>query len=80
MVKDFRHPSLRKDALEDLRFGSLAEAKKALMKSYDAYMAFFKENPTTTVTNTIFGELDRYHLRLLNRKHYNHHFKQFGLI
>ena len=80
MPKGVQHPSLRKGELEDLRFASLEEAKKALMKSYDAYVAFFKENPKTTVTNAVFGELDRYHLKLLNRKHYNHHFEQFGLI
>ena len=30
--------------------------------------------------NLVFGELNRYESYLLERKHLNHHFEQFGLI
>ena len=80
MTKDFKHPNFKKDECEALRYESLADAKKAYWESYHALQSYFKENPEGTVPNPMFGHLDRYHLTLLERKHYNHHFKQFGLI
>lgn len=80
MIKKFDHPDLKKGELEDLRYGSLAEAKKEMLKSYDAFEAFFKENPEATTPNTVFGDLDKFHWDLLNRKHVAHHFRQFGLV
>jgi len=35
MPKEFDHPILKKGEVEDLRFGSLAEAKEAYFKAYD---------------------------------------------
>lgn len=80
MPKNVEHPLMRKGKTEDLRHPNLREAKKALLKAYDAYIAFYKENPEAKVVNSVFGELDKYHVKLLNRKHYNHHFEQFGLL
>ena len=79
MPKEFDHPILKKGEVEDLRFGSLAEAKEAYFKAYDELEIFFKENPKATVKNTIFGHLNRYEFQLLNRKHFAHHFEQFGI-
>lgn len=80
MIKKYDHPLLRKGVSEDLRFGSLNEAKEALLKSYDEFESYFKENPEAVTPNTVFGMLDKELWDLLNRKHYNHHFSQFGLI
>lgn len=80
MVKSFDHPLFKKGETEDLRFNNLDEAKAAFFKAYDNYLNFFEENPNIKTPNTIFGMLDKYHWKLLNRKHMNHHFTQFGLI
>ncbi len=80
LPKDFKHPLLRKEALEDLRFDSLEAAKDALLSSIDAYQVFFKENPGIETANTVFGMMDKQLWDLLNRKHFNHHFEQFGLL
>ncbi len=79
MPKEFDHPILRKGEVEDLRFESLQEAKDAFWKAYDELEIFFKENPKATVKNTVFGHLSKYEFSLLNRKHWAHHFEQFGL-
>ena len=79
MPKEVDHPILKKGEVEDLRFGNLAEAKEAFFKAYDELEIFFKENPTVTVKNTVFGNLNRYEWQLLNRKHFAHHFEQFGI-
>jgi oxepin-CoA hydrolase/3-oxo-5,6-dehydrosuberyl-CoA semialdehyde dehydrogenase len=80
MPKDFKHPLLKKAALEDLRFDSLEAAKEALLASIDAYETFFKENPGIQTPNTVFGMLDKQLWDLVNRKHFDHHFEQFGLL
>ncbi len=80
MPRDFQHPLLKKDKTEDLRFENLAEAKEMLLKSFDETEFIFKENPKATLFNPVFGELEKYEWGLLNAKHFNHHFKQFGLV
>ena len=79
MPRQFEHPMLRKGEPEDLRFGSLGEAKQAFLDAHDRFEAYFKEHPEAKTPNTIFGLLDKELWDLLNRKHLTHHFEQFGL-
>ena len=80
MPREYDHPHLKKGETEDLNHGSLQEAIDSMLKSFDAYEAFFKENPTVKTKNAVFGELDKQHWDLLIRKHFNHHLAQFELI
>ncbi len=80
MPRSFDHPQLRKGAQEDLRHESLSAAKAAFFEAYDAYETFFKEHPEITTPNTVFGMLDKELWDLIGRKHFTHHFTQFGLV
>ncbi len=80
MHRNFDHPLLKEKTLEDLRFDNLEAAKVALLSVIDEYEAFFKENPGIQTPNTIFGMLDKQLWDLMNRKHFHHHFSQFGLV
>ena len=80
MPKEFQHPLLKKETTEELRFTNLAEAKTALLSAIDQANAFFKENPTGTYPNPTFGDLGEYEWELYSSKHFDHHFRQFGLI
>jgi len=80
MPREFSHPLFRKGEVEDLRYANLEEAKEAMLKAYDAFVLYYKENPDATAANTVFGELNDEMWELLNRKHINHHFEQFGLV
>jgi oxepin-CoA hydrolase/3-oxo-5,6-dehydrosuberyl-CoA semialdehyde dehydrogenase len=80
MPKEYKHPMLSKEGNEALRYGSLQEAKEAFLKEWDAFEAYFKENPEAVTANAVFGPLDKDHWDLLNRKHLHHHFKQFDLL
>ncbi len=80
MPQGYKMPLMKKDELEKLKHESLDEAKKALIEAYEAYEIFFRENPNTTTKNAVFGELTAFEWKLLNRKHFNHHFEQFELI
>lgn len=80
MPKEFKHPDLNPEAPEALKYDSLSSAINALMESYEAYQQYFKERPGKTTLNSMFGYLDKEHWDLLGRKHFHHHFEQFGLI
>ncbi len=80
MPKNFDMPAMKKGELEDLRFESLQEAKEGFLNAWDAFETYYKENPDAIAANAVFGELDKDHWDLLNRKHFNHHFEQFNLL
>ena len=73
-------PLLEKDTLDELKHEDLATAISKFKEQREAYLQYFKDNPNTTLSNMVFGELTRYEWYLLERKHLNHHFEQFGLI
>ena len=80
MPETFDHPMLRKGKTEDLKHPDLETAKAALLQSYDEFEAFFKENPETQTAHAVFGMIDKELWDLVNRKHFDHHFRQFNLI
>ena len=67
-------------SLKPLHIKSLDEAKDALLQAYDEFEVFFRENPDAVTKNAVFGELNYFEWKLMNRKHINHHFEQFGLL
>ena len=46
----------------------------------EKYLEYFKAHPEAILKNMVFGELNKYEWYLIERKHLNHHFEQFGLI
>ena len=73
-------PLLKKDELAPLEHSNLAAAIVKFNEARGDYLNYFKENPEVKLSNIVFGELNKYEWYLLERKHLNHHFKQFGLI
>ncbi|MGX1025239.1 phenylacetic acid degradation bifunctional protein PaaZ [Psychroflexus sp. MBR-150] len=80
MPKNYKMPLMNEGKLEDLQHGDLTTAKEALLKAYDKFHLYFKENPDAITKNAVFGELNYFEWKLLNRKHFHHHFEQFGLV
>ncbi|WP_296382765.1 phenylacetic acid degradation bifunctional protein PaaZ [Winogradskyella sp.] len=78
--KDSNFPMLEKDTLDKLRYSDLTTAIEKFKEQREKYLEYFKEHPDAKLKNLVFGELNRYESYLLERKHLNHHFKQFGLI
>ena len=66
--------------IENLIHSDLETAKKMLLEAREEYLEYFKENPDAKTRNVVFGELNKFEWYLLERKHLNHHFKQFNLI
>jgi len=78
--KNTRFPLLEKDTLDTLSHPDLATAIEKFKAQRETYLEYFKEHPDAILNNMVFGELNRYEWYLMERKHLNHHFEQFGLI
>lgn len=78
--KNSQFPQLEKDTLDALKHPDLTSAIEKFKEQREKYLAYFKENPEAKLKNLVFGELNKYESYLLERKHLNHHFEQFGLI
>lgn len=80
MPQNHKHPLMKAENLEDLQHPDLATAKQKMLISFDEFEQFFKENPTAETKNAVFGLMKKFDWDLLNTKHLNHHFEQFGII
>jgi oxepin-CoA hydrolase/3-oxo-5,6-dehydrosuberyl-CoA semialdehyde dehydrogenase len=80
MPRQYDFPLAEKSKIKETKYDSLEVAKIKLIESREAYLEFFKENPEAVLKNAVFGNMNRYEWYLLERKHLNHHFEQFGLI
>ncbi|MBO6607977.1 phenylacetic acid degradation bifunctional protein PaaZ [Psychroserpens sp.] len=80
MPRNFGAPERLEKELEQLKHENLDTAKQKLLEAFDNYVAYFKAHPEGTLKNIVFGDLNRYEWNLFHRKHYNHHFEQFGLL
>ncbi|MBN4070310.1 phenylacetic acid degradation bifunctional protein PaaZ [Olleya sp. AH-315-F22] len=80
MPKNYDFPLSIKEQLVKLQHDNLQTAKQKMLEAYKEFEAFFKENPKATTKNVVFGMLNRFEWQLLNTKHLNHHFEQFGLL
>ncbi|RCW94116.1 phenylacetic acid degradation bifunctional protein PaaZ [Winogradskyella arenosi] len=78
--KNSQFPQLEKDTLEPLKHPDLATAIEKFKEQRKKYIEYYKEHPEARLKNLVFGELNKYEAYLLERKHLNHHFEQFGLL
>lgn len=78
--KNTKFPQLENDKLDDLKYPDLTTAIENFKVQREAYKTYFKAHPEAKLKNIVFGELNRYEWYLLERKHLNHHFEQFGLL
>ena len=60
--------------------GDFPKQELKMLEARAEYLAFFKENPEAKTKNSVFGNLGKFDCYLLERKHLNHHFGQFGLL
>ena len=78
--RNSQFPTMRKGELEELKHGDFITSKQKMMEARENYKKFFNDNPDAVLKNMVFGMLNRYESYLLERKHINHHFEQFGLL
>ncbi len=80
MPKFFKFPGIPGDSNTPLKYENLDEAKASLLNSYEAYEQYYKDQPDAINSHPVFGDLDKTLWDLLHRKHFHHHFEQFGLL
>lgn len=80
MPREYDFPLAKKSKIEKLKHSDLAKAKEMMLEARAEYLAYFKENEDARTKNVVFGELNRFEWYLMERKHLNHHFEQFGLL
>ena len=68
------------EGLPELRFESLETAKTKLLAAIESFHKFFRENPNATPVHPFFGHLNYEEWLQFQRKHFTHHFTQFGLL
>lgn len=80
MPRDYNFPLYVDGVQLELQYDNLTDAKQGLIEARKEYLNYFKKNPKAITKNPVFGELSKYEWYLLERKHLNHHFEQFGII
>ena len=80
MPQGYDFPLAERSKIKEVKHANLDTAKAKMLEAREAYLEYFKENPEARTKNVVFGELNRFEWYLLERKHLNHHFEQFGLI
>lgn len=75
-----KYPILKEGELPQLRFKNLTEAKEKLLETLKEFLIYYRENPTAEHFHPRFGMLNKEMMELFHRKHFTHHFEQFGLI
>lgn len=68
------------DELLPLRFPDLESAKAKLLEERDFFLNFAKEQPDFVANHPYGGPMTAQEWLLFHRKHFKHHFIQFGLI
>jgi oxepin-CoA hydrolase/3-oxo-5,6-dehydrosuberyl-CoA semialdehyde dehydrogenase len=81
MPKEFTAPFLPQDgSLPELTHKNLEAAKLSFMDNLKKFVIYYKENPQAEHMNFVFGKLNKEMWELMHKKHFTHHFQQFGLI
>jgi oxepin-CoA hydrolase/3-oxo-5,6-dehydrosuberyl-CoA semialdehyde dehydrogenase len=75
-----KYPLLAEGEKPTLRFKNLSQAKENLMQTLKEYLIYYRENPEAEHFHPRFGTLNKEMMELFHRKHFTHHFEQFGLL
>lgn len=80
MPREYNFPLAEQSKITSHKHPDLQTAIEKMLEARENYVAFFKENPEAITKNVVFGELNKFEWYLLERKHLNHHFEQFGIL
>lgn len=75
-----KYPLLKEGETLEVKYKNLEEAKEKLIETLKEFLIYYKENPTAEHFHPRFGNLNREMMELFHRKHFTHHFEQFGIM
>ena len=74
------YPLLKEGETLQIKYKNLNEAKEKLIETLKEFLIYYRENPSVENFHPRFGVIDKEMSELFQRKHFTHHFEQFGLI
>lgn len=80
MPREFKAPFIPQDGSPPLIYPDLDTAKAALKQGLKDFFTYFEENPDAIIPHPIFGMCNKEQWEMIQRKHFTHHFLQFGLV
>jgi len=80
LPRNVKAPVLPSDRVFDLKTNSLEEAKQYLLLEIKLFEEYFDKNPNEKHIHPVFGALDVNDWKIFHKKHFHHHFLQFGLL
>lgn len=78
LPKLFINPVIGENLLQ-LEFGDMNTAKDILISELDKYEEHFNLNPDSKPAHPVFGYLSKSEWDVFHKKHFEHHFAQFGI-
>ncbi len=66
--------------IRPLKYKNLELAKEKLKIELDDFRSYFESNPENRLLNLTFGPLNYNEWKVFHKKHFIHHFTQFGLV
>ncbi len=79
MPREVVSPAVGSD-LPKLRKSSFKEAMEEFHEEFNRFDSYYQKNPEAVHTNPAFGELNQEEWEQFMKKHFTHHFEQFGLL
>ena len=74
-----QYPLLKEGEEMKLRYKNLDQAKTAMLDTLKEFLVYYRENPAAEHFHPRFGTLNKEMMELFTRKHFTHHFEQFGI-
>ncbi|MGV8916068.1 MAG: phenylacetic acid degradation bifunctional protein PaaZ [Kaistella sp.] len=75
-----KYPLLKEGQTLEKKYKNLEEAKEKLLETLKEFLIFYRENPKAEKYHPRFGVLNKEMMDLFQRKHFTHHFEQFGIL
>ena len=75
-----KYPLLKEGDVLEMKYKNLDQAKEKLLETLKEFLIYYRENPSAEHFHPRFGTLNKEMMELFHRKHFTHHFEQFGLI
>ncbi|MGC4128113.1 MAG: phenylacetic acid degradation bifunctional protein PaaZ [Bergeyella sp.] len=75
-----QYPYLKEGEAMEIKYKNLDEAKAKLLETLKEFLIYWRENPQSEKFHPKFGMLNKEMMELFQRKHFTHHFEQFGLL
>ena len=74
-----KYPLLKEGDVLEAKYKNLDQAKEKLLETLKEFLIYYRENPSVEHFHPRFGTLNKEMMELFHRKHFTHHFEQFGL-